>query len=164
MKNWIHRIQLAALAIVLAILSMACSKEKVSPGKLKGKTYTVKDVAVYEGTNYATWKNTHEGGAMDGGWNITSSEGHMSFSDDGAADFNIVAKYMATDGQSSSFQHVNSGGTLVMDGRQDWFDIDGGNLGYQQYFIEEKKGKELIIVWENLHGQYGEVFFFKVKR
>ncbi len=164
MKTWIHRIQLAALVVVLVLLSTACNKQKIGPGKLKGETYTVQDVAVYEGTNYATWKNTHEGGTMDGGWNITSSEGFMSFTKEGEADFNIVAQNTAPGGQVNTIQHVNSGGTLVMDGRQDWFDIDGGTLGYEQYFIQEKNGKELIIVWENLHGQYGEVYFFKVKR
>ncbi|UTW61964.1 hypothetical protein KFE98_18425 [bacterium SCSIO 12741] len=164
MKNWIQRIQLAALVMVFAWIASGCSKEKIGPGKLKGKTYTVQDVAVYEGTNYATWKNTHEGGTMDGGLNVTSSEGFMAFSDDGIADFNITVTITGSDGQASNYQHVNAGGSLVMDGRQDWFDIDGGTLGYEQYFIQERKGKELIVVWENLHGQYGEVFFFKVKR
>jgi hypothetical protein len=47
---------------------------------------------------------------------------------------------------------------------KDWFDVEGGTYGYTQYFIEEKNGKELIIAWEQLYGQYGTVYLFKVKR
>lgn len=151
---------IACMALLLVL--NACNKNAVRPGKLTGKTYEVQDVAVYEGTNYATWKNTHEGDVGEGGWNITSSSGYFRFTKDDSVFIDVAFEQTNQFNDRYEYLHQNAG-ALVMSGKQDWFDVEGGPLGYEQYFIEEKNGKELIIVREELYGQYGNVYFFTVK-
>ncbi|MEQ9187080.1 MAG: hypothetical protein RLP15_05045 [Cryomorphaceae bacterium] len=119
----------------IAFTLMACNKDAVRPGKLKGKTYEVQDVAVYEGTNYRTWVNTHEGEVGEGGWNITSSSGSFDFSKDGMVDIDVSFTQTNTFGDVYDYVHQTNG-TLILSGKQDWFVVVGGPLGYEQYFIE----------------------------
>lgn len=160
--------QIISIASIFVLSWTLNSCGKISENKLLGKTYEVQDVARYDGTNLATWRNTHkdeEFGEGDYAFNIVSSSGQFDFSDDGDVDISVELSWDGGDGNIYNGAHVNQGGKLVsFDDRQDWFDVEGGTYGYTQYFIEEKNGKELIIAWEQLYGQYGTVYLFKVKR
>jgi len=50
-------------------------------------------------------------------------------------------------------------GELVMNGRQDFFDVDWQNAGYNQYFVAENGGKTLTIAWDVPIGFEGQVHF-----
>jgi len=142
--------------VLIALTTLISCGESITPGKLKGNTYNIDEYYIVDGLDYATWLNLGDINKNS----FTGVSGTWSFTKDDKSTINMNYLVPNIFNPEELFQaQLFDVGELVMNGRQDFFDVDWQNAGYNQYFVAENGGKTLTIAWDVPIGFEGQVHF-----